>query len=177
MVQHVKFSSEEGESGAWAIEQPKLDNARRQRDIYFVDPEDGDYKETLKTQGKDGDTYESGNIPMRAVMLRKMGTKKRPNKLRETASKTNESNKIRKTQHAYVVEAHESTRKRLKSLPKNNEDLVAEKGFNSMSHYNLVHTFLPMLQAMKIPDARKSLLWMLICEWIDSLHLISGMWL
>ena len=28
------------------------------------------------------------------------------------------------------------------------------KGFTSMTHYNLVHKFLPMLQAMKIPNAK-----------------------
>ena len=32
----------------WAIEKPKLDNARKLRGIYFIDPEDGEYKDTIK---------------------------------------------------------------------------------------------------------------------------------
>ena len=44
-------------------------------------------------------------------------------------------------------------RRRLEStLPRNHEDHIAEKGFNSLRHYSLVHKFIPMPQAMKIPD-------------------------
>ena len=32
----------------WAIEKPKLDNARRLRGIYFIDPEDTEFKETIE---------------------------------------------------------------------------------------------------------------------------------
>ena len=35
-----------------AIEKPKLENARKLRDIYFIDQEDEDYKETIKKLGK-----------------------------------------------------------------------------------------------------------------------------
>ena len=53
--------------------------------------------------------------------------------------------------------AHESTRKRLESSPpKDHEDHVAERGFNSMSHHNLAYKFVLMPQAMKIPEAKKS---------------------
>ena len=34
------------------------------------------------------------------------------------------------------------------------EDHIAGKRMNSLSHYNLVHKFIPMPQAMKIPDAK-----------------------
>ena len=34
------------EKQKWAIEKPKLDNARRLRGIYFIDPEDTEFKET-----------------------------------------------------------------------------------------------------------------------------------
>ena len=40
------------------------------------------------------------------------------------------------------------------TLPRDHEDHIAERGFNSMSHYNLVYKFIPMLQAMKIPDSK-----------------------
>ena len=53
-----------------------------------------------------------------------------------------------------MVESHESTRPRLEpSLPTFYEDHFAGKGFNSMSHYNLVHKFTPMPHVAKIPDA------------------------
>ena len=42
------------------------------------------------------------------------------------------------------------TRQRAESSQfKNQEDHIAGKGFISMSHYNLVHKFIPMPQAMK----------------------------
>ena len=64
-------------------------------------------------------------------------------------------NKIPKTKHPCIVEAHESTRKRLESSPpRDHEGHIAEKGFNSRSHYNLVHKSIPMPQGMKIPDAK-----------------------
>ena len=61
----------------------------------------------------------------------------------------------KKTKHARIAEAHESTRKRLESAPpRSHEDHMAERGFISMSHYNLVHKIIPMPRAMKIPDAK-----------------------
>ena len=53
------------------------------------------------------------------------------------------------------AKAHESTRQRLESSPpKDHEDHIAGKGYNSMTHDNLVHKFSPMPQAMKIPAAK-----------------------
>ena len=39
------------------------------------------------------------------------------------------------------------------SPPKDHEDHIAGEGMNSLSHCNLAHKFIPMPQAMKIPDA------------------------
>ena len=36
----------------WSNEKPKLDNARRLRGIYFIDPEDKEFKETIRNAGK-----------------------------------------------------------------------------------------------------------------------------
>ena len=84
----------------------------------------------------------------------KMRTRKRAWKLRETEASEN-TNPGKKTKYACVVEAYESTRKRLEStLPRNHEDHIAEKGINSINHYNLVHKIIPTPQAMKIPDAK-----------------------
>ena len=61
----------------------------------------------------------------------------------------------RKTKYACIVEADESTRKRLEgTLYEDYEDHIAGKGINSLSHYNLVHKFIPMLHAMKIPEGK-----------------------
>ena len=56
---------------------------------------------------------------------------------------------------ACILEADESTRLRMgESLPNHHEDHIAGKGDNSLQHYNLVHKFIPMPQAMKIPAAK-----------------------
>ena len=44
------------EKQKWAIEKPKLDNARRLRRIYFIDPEDMEFKETIKNARKIGNS-------------------------------------------------------------------------------------------------------------------------
>ena len=64
------------------------------------------------------------------------------------------SNKV-KTRLARILEADESTRLRMgESLPNHHEDHIAGKEHNSLQHYNLVHKFIPMPQAMKIPAAK-----------------------
>ena len=64
------------------------------------------------------------------------------------------SNKTQ-TRLACILEADESTRLRMgESLPNHHEDHTAGKGDNSLQHYNLVHKFIPMPQAMKIPAAK-----------------------
>ena len=40
------------------------------------------------------------------------------------------------------------------SMPHHHEDHIAGKGENSLQQYNLVHKFIPMPQAMKIPAAK-----------------------
>ena len=53
------------------------------------------------------------------------------------------------------MEADESMRLRLgNSVPNYHEDHTAGKGDNSLQHHNLVHKFIPMPQAMKIPAAK-----------------------
>ena len=60
--------------------------------------------------------------------------------------------KTRRSKHACIVEPLESKRKHIgRTQPKDHEDRNGGKGFNSLSHYNLVHKFIPMLQAMKNP--------------------------
>ena len=74
------------------------------------------------------------------------------------------------TKLACILEANESTRMRMgNSEPHNHEDHIAGKGENSLQHYNLVHKFIPMPQAMKIPAAKAAV----DKEW-DKLEKISA---
>ena len=60
-----------------------------------------------------------------------------------------------KTKLACILEADESTRLSMgESLPNYHEDHSAGKGHNSLQHYNLVHKFIPMPQAVRIPAAK-----------------------
>ena len=122
----------------------KLDNARRLRGIFFIDPEDKEFKETIKNARKKLET------PMAPAMSCNICKK---NKHGETRSKTNDF----KSKFACILEASESTRMRMEeSLPNYHEDHLAGKGCNSPQHYNLLHKLIPMPQAMKIPDAKEA---------------------
>ena len=84
-----------------------------------------------------------------------MPCKRQPSIVKTSAkSKTGNENEF-KPMYDCVVESHKSTRHRAESLQsKNHEDDIAGEGFTSVTHYNLVHKFIPMPQAMKIPDAK-----------------------
>ena len=68
----------------------------------------------------------------------------------------------RKTKYACVVDADESTRPRLQGAGHTpHQDHITAKGTNSITHFNLVHKFIPMPEAMKIPDAKAAV----VKEW------------
>ena len=113
------------------------------RGIPVLDPEDKEFKETIKNARNKLET------PVASAMLSCKTCKK--NKHGETRSKTHDFN----FQFACILEASESTRMRMEeSLPKYHEDHIARKGDNSVLHYILVHKFILMPQAMKIPEAK-----------------------
>ena len=117
------------EKQKWPHEKPQLDNARKLRGIYFIDPEDKEFKETFKNACKKLET------PIAPAM---------PCKIMKNNCGSGVSNKI-KTRLACILEASESTRLRMgESLPNHLEDHVAGQGDNSLQHYNLVHKFIPM---------------------------------
>ena len=108
------------------------------RGIYFIDPEDTEFKETIKNARKKLETSVAPAMPCK--IMKNFGS--------------GASNKI-KTKLACILEADESTRMRMgNSIPHHHEDHIAGKGENSLQHYNLVHKFIPMPQAMKIPAAK-----------------------
>ena len=48
MVKLMSRASKRKEKQKWAIERPKLHNARRLRGIYFIDPDDEEFKDIMK---------------------------------------------------------------------------------------------------------------------------------
>ena len=58
------------------------------------------------------------------------------------------------------------------SLPKIHEDHIEGKGYNSMNHYDLAYKFIPLPQAMKIPDAKAAV----EKEWKKSKQFQHGSW-
>ena len=130
------------EKHKWAIETPKPDTARRLRGIYFIDPEDKEFKEIIKSAKRKLEKSMTPAVPCKTCQENKNG---------ETRSKTNDF----KSKFACILEASESTRMRMeRSLPNHHEDHIAGKGDNSLQHYNMVHKFIPMPQALKIPAAK-----------------------
>ena len=127
------------EKQKWSEVKIHLENARKLRGIYFIDPEDKEFKETIKNARKALET------PIAPAM---------PCKIVKKTCGSGASNKIR-TRLVCILEASESTRLRMgESLPKHHEDHIAGKSENSLQHYNLVHKFIPLPQAMKIPAAK-----------------------
>ena len=87
----------------WAIEKPKLDNARQLRGIFFIEPDDEEFKHTMKNARR------KLEIPMPAAMPCKT-----PEKCRcETCRKIGKH----ETKCACIVDADESVRIRLESVP------------------------------------------------------------
>ena len=126
----------------WSHEKPKLDNARKLRGIYFIDPEDKEFKETIKNARKKLETPMAPAMPCNTSKNSQLGV---------TRGKSNET----KSNLACILEASESKRLLMgESLPNHHEDHIAGKGDNSLQHYDLVHIFIPMPQAMKIPAAK-----------------------
>ena len=73
------------------------------------------------------------------------------NKKGETQSKTNDF----ESKFVCILQPSQSTRMRMEeSLPNYYEDFFAGKGDNSLQHYNLVHKFIPLPQALKISAAK-----------------------
>ena len=134
MGKHAKLK----EKQKWSEEKLHLENARKLRGIYFIDPEDTEFKETIKNARKKLETSVAPAMPCKIMKNCGSGA----------------SNKIQ-TKLACILEADESTRMRMgNSIPHHHEDHIAGKGENSLQHYNLVHKFIPMPQAMKIPAAK-----------------------
>ena len=100
------------EKHKWSEEKLHLENARKLRGIYFIDPEDKEFKESIKNARKKLETPVAHAIPCR-IMKKNCGS--------------GSSNKI-KTKLACILEADESTRLRMgNSIPNHHEDHISGK--------------------------------------------------
>ena len=134
MGKHAKLK----EKQKWSDEKLHLENARKLRGIYFIDPEDKEFKETIKNARKKLETSVAPAMPCKIM--------------KNCGSDGSDKNK---TKLACILEANEFTRMRMgNSIPHHHEDHIAGKGKISLQHYNMVHKFILMPQAMKIPAAK-----------------------
>ena len=92
----MSHASKRKEKQKWAIEKPKLDIAARLRGIFFIEPDDEEFKRTMKIARR------KLEIPMPAAMPCKTPINSR--------GKTCRSIGKHKTEHACIVEADESMR-------------------------------------------------------------------
>ena len=128
------------EKQKWSDEKFHLENARKLRGIYFIDPEDKELGNHQECSSEIGNTSDSCYALQNIESYKNCGN--------------DGSNKI-KTQLACILEDDESTRMRMgNSIPHHHQDHIARKRENSLQHYNLVHKFIPMPQAMRIPAAK-----------------------
>ena len=145
MWKHMSDASKRRKKQQLAIEKPKLDNARRLRGIYLIDPKNEEFKDIMKNARR------KLEIPMPAAMPCKTPMCQRSMETCRSVGK-------RKPKYACIVEADESMSIRMERAPhRYPEDHIAGKGDNSLQHYNLVRIFIPMPQAMKIPDAKAAM--------------------
>ena len=118
------------EKQEWAIQQPKLDNARRLTGIYFIDREDSEFKDTITN------ARTKFEVPMEAALPCKV----RRGRCKETCGKRD----ARRSKYPRIVDANEYAGKFLEATQhKDHEDHIAGKGLNSLSHHNLVHKVHP----------------------------------
>ena len=109
------------EKQKWSNEKLHINKARKLRGIYFIDPEDKEFKETVKNARKKLETPVAPAVPHEIIKNNKNCGMVHPIKSKQ--------------------DLHHS----------------AGEGNNAMQHYNLVHKFMRMPQAIKIPAAKAAL--------------------
>ena len=107
----------------------------------ILEPNDEELKLTVKAARRELE------VPMPAAMVFKIPIK--------SSGETHRNIGKHKMKYACIVDADESTRPRLEGAGhKPHQDHITAKGMILCIHYSLVHKFIPMPQALKIPDAK-----------------------
>ena len=137
------------EEQEWANEEPKFDNARRMSGIYFIDPEDEKYKESIKNAMRKLEVHMAAGT---AVQKRRQKARRAHRNCREAQCTQQGSKKRRMLQKWNLKDPQGNESNHL--YLKDHKDHIAGKGYNSMNHYNLAHKFIPLPQAVNIPNAQ-----------------------
>ena len=134
MGKHAKLK----EKQKWSEEKLHLENARKLRGIYFIDPEDKEVKEPIKNAREKLETSVAPAMPCKIMKNCGSGdpTKLRQN-LRVFWKLMNPQECVWEIQYRIIVKT-----------------ILQERVKNSLQHYNLVHKFIPMPQAFKILAAK-----------------------
>ena len=140
-------AAQKREKQEWANEKSKLDNARRLRGIYFIDPDDEEYKEILTPKKTRGENWK--DLWHQSCRVKEYLT---------AARRWLRSRKMhpRRIPEQCTVEAHESTGQRVEpSLPKKQRRPAPQPKDTTRWHIAIkVRKFIPMPQAINIPDAK-----------------------
>ena len=133
MGKHAKLK----EKQKWSEEKLHLENARILRGIYFIDPEDTEFKETIENAREKLETSVAPAMPCK--ISKNVGvlhpTKFRRN-LRVFWKLMNPQECVWEIRYRIIMKT-----------------ILQEKVRIFLQHYNLIHKFVPMPQAMKIPAA------------------------
>ena len=130
------------EKQKWTIGKPKLEYARDLRGIYSIDPSDEEYKDIIKNVRRKLETPKAAAMPCKRAFSKAC--------IQETVvSKTKKPRNQKQRLDSVVLLKHMNPQDKEYSMK---NTLLGRE--NSVLHYNSVHTFIPMLQAMKIQDAK-----------------------
>ena len=91
---HMSDASKRKEKQKWAIEKPKLDDARKSRGVFFIERDDGGFKRFMKNARGKFEITMPAAMPCRIQL----------NQHRETCGNVGQH----KTKYACIVEANES---------------------------------------------------------------------
>ena len=128
------------EKQKWSHEKLHLENARKLRGIYFIDPEDNEFKETIKNARKKLETSVAPAMPCKIMKnCGSGGSDKIKTNLRVFWKLMNLQDRVWENLYRIIMKT-----------------MLQEKETIHLQHYNLVRKFIPMLQAMKIPAAESS---------------------
>ena len=127
MGKHAKLK----EKQKWSNEKLHLENARKLRGINFIDPEDKEFKETIKNARKKLETSVAPAMPCKIM--------------KNCGSGGSDKNK---TKLACILEANESTRMRMgNSIPHITKTILQEK---VKIHYSTTTWFTNLFLCLKL---------------------------
>ena len=148
MWKHLSDAAKKKAKQRWAVEKPKLENARQLRGILLIEPT------TKNSRSQWTPLVERWKFRCHQQCIVK-------HRQRAVVKHTAVLGNARQNMLC-VVDADESTTPRLEgAVHKHHEDHITAKGMNSVPHYSLVHKFIPMPRALKIPDAQAAV----VTEW------------